>query len=681
MAPRITRPRRPGLPSPLTATVDVDPTPRHGRRPRLPSPVRRLLVPLLRRHRMALLTAPAVFAALLLFWAVLGGTDADYVLYKDAAKPVEDRVADLLGRMTLAEKIGQMTQIERLVATPDVLRDNFIGSLLSGGGSVPRKGATAKEWQDMVDGFQRACMSTRLAIPMIYGIDAVHGQNNVYGATIFPHNVGLGATRDPYLVKRIGEATALEVRATGIQYAFAPCIAVCRDPRWGRCYESYSEDRRIVQSMTELIPGLQGDVPKGFTSGMPFVAGKNKVAACAKHFVGDGGTVDGINENNTIINREGLMNIHMPAYKNAMDKGVSTVMISYSSWNGVKMHANQDLVTGYLKDTLKFKGFVISDWEGIDRITTPAGSDYSYSVKASILAGLDMIMVPNNYQQFISILTGHVNSGVINMSRIDDAVTRILRVKFTMGLFENPYSDPAMMEQLGKQEHRDLAREAARKSLVLLKNGKTATDAPLLPLPKKAPKILVAGSHADNLGYQCGGWTIEWQGDTGRTTVGTTILDAVKAAVDPSTVVVFAENPDAEFVKGGGFSYAIVAVGEHPYTETKGDNLNLTIPEPGLSTVQAVCGAVRCATVLISGRPVVVQPLLAASDALVAAWLPGSEGQGVTDALFGDYGITGKLPRTWFKSVDQLPMNVGDAHYDPLFPLGYGLTTKGTKQY
>nr|3WLQ_A Chain A, Beta-D-glucan exohydrolase isoenzyme ExoI [Hordeum vulgare subsp. vulgare]3WLR_A Chain A, Beta-D-glucan exohydrolase isoenzyme ExoI [Hordeum vulgare subsp. vulgare]6MI1_A Chain A, Beta-D-glucan exohydrolase isoenzyme ExoI [Hordeum vulgare subsp. vulgare] len=606
---------------------------------------------------------------------------ADYVLYKDATKPVEDRVADLLGRMTLAEKIGQMTQIERLVATPDVLRDNFIGSLLSGGGSVPRKGATAKEWQDMVDGFQKACMSTRLGIPMIYGIDAVHGQNNVYGATIFPHNVGLGATRDPYLVKRIGEATALEVRATGIQYAFAPCIAVCRDPRWGACYASYSEDRRIVQSMTELIPGLQGDVPKDFTSGMPFVAGKNKVAACAKHFVGDGGTVDGINENNTIINREGLMNIHMPAYKNAMDKGVSTVMISYSSWNGVKMHANQDLVTGYLKDTLKFKGFVISDWEGIDRITTPAGSDYSYSVKASILAGLDMIMVPNKYQQFISILTGHVNGGVIPMSRIDDAVTRILRVKFTMGLFENPYADPAMAEQLGKQEHRDLAREAARKSLVLLKNGKTSTDAPLLPLPKKAPKILVAGSHADNLGYQCGGWTIEWQGDTGRTTVGTTILEAVKAAVDPSTVVVFAENPDAEFVKSGGFSYAIVAVGEHPYTETKGDNLNLTIPEPGLSTVQAVCGGVRCATVLISGRPVVVQPLLAASDALVAAWLPGSEGQGVTDALFGDFGFTGRLPRTWFKSVDQLPMNVGDAHYDPLFRLGYGLTTNATKKY
>ncbi|KAK3149340.1 hypothetical protein QOZ80_3AG0216070 [Eleusine coracana subsp. coracana] len=639
--------------------------------------VRRPLVPLLRRHRMALITAPAVAAVLLLFWSAAYGAAGDYALYKDASKPVEARVTDLLGRMTLAEKIGQMTQIERLVASPQVLKDNFIGSLLSGGGSVPRKQASAAEWQDMINEFQKACLSTRLGIPMIYGIDAVHGHNNVYGATIFPHNVALGATRDPNLVKRIGAATALEVRATGIQYAFAPCIAVCRDPRWGRCYESYSEDHRIVQAMTELIPGLQGDVPQNFTSGMPYVAGKNKVAACAKHFVGDGGTQKGINENNTIIDRKGLMNIHMPAYYDSLRKGVSTVMISYSSWNGIKMHANQELITGFLKGRLNFKGFTISDWEGIDRITSPAGANYSYSVQASILAGIDMIMVPNNYQNFISILTSHVNNGIIPMSRIDDAVTRILRVKFTMGLFENPMPDPTMAGELGKQEHRDLAREAVRKSLVLLKNGKSA-DAPLLPLPKKAAKILVAGSHADNLGYQCGGWTIEWQGDTGRITAGTTVLDAVKAAVDPSTAVVFAENPDADFVKNGGFSYAIVVVGEHPYTETQGDSMNLTIPDPGPTTVQTVCGAVKCATVLISGRPVVIQPFLGATDAFVAAWLPGSEGQGVTDVLFGDYGFTGKLPRTWFKSVDQLPMNYGDAHYDPLFPLGYGLTTKGS---
>ncbi|KAL5210510.1 hypothetical protein ABZP36_006133 [Zizania latifolia] len=633
--------------------------------------VRRRLVPLLRRHKMAMLTAPLVAAVLLLTWAAYG--EADYVLYKDATKPVEDRVSDLLARMTLAEKIGQMTQIERQVASPQVLKDNFIGSLLSGGGSVPRKQATAAEWMSMVSDFQKACLSTRLGIPMIYGIDAVHGHNNVYGATIFPHNVALGATRDPNLVKRIGAATALEVRATGIQYAFAPCIAVCRDPRWGRCYESYSEDHRIVQAMTELISGLQGDVPPNFTSGMPYVAGKNKVAACAKHFVGDGGTQHGVNEDNTIIDRQGLMNIHMPAYLNALQKGVSTVMISYSSWNGMKMHANHDLITSFLKDRLNFKGFTISDWEGIDRITTPSGANYSYSVQASVLAGIDMIMVPNHYESFISILTSHVNGGIVPMSRIDDAVTRILRVKFTMGLFENPLPDSSLADQLGKQEHRDLAREAVRKSLVLLKNGKTSGK-PLLPLSKKAPKILVAGSHADNLGYQCGGWTIEWQGDSGRTTVGTTILDAVKAAVDPATTVVYAENPDAAFVKNGGFSYAIVVVGELPYTETKGDSADLTIPEPGPSTVQSVCGAVPCATVLISGRPVVLQPFLGAMDALVAAWLPGTEGKGVTDVLFGDYNFTGKLPRTWFKSVDQLPMNYGDARYDPLFPLGFGLT-------
>nr|ABF98889.1 Glycosyl hydrolase family 3 N terminal domain containing protein, expressed [Oryza sativa Japonica Group] len=398
---------------------------------------------------MAVLAAPVVAAVLLLTWAAYG--EAQYVLYKDATKPVEARVTDLLARMTLAEKIGQMTQIERQVASPQVLKDYFIGSLLSGGGSVPRKQATAAEWVSMVSDFQKGSLSTRLGIPMIYGIDAVHGHNNVYGATIFPHNVALGATRDPNLVKRIGAATALEVRATGIQYAFAPCIAVCRDPRWGRCYESYSEDHRIVQAMTELIPGLQGDVPANFTSGMPYVAGKNNVAACAKHFVGDGGTQNGVNEDNTIIDRRGLMTIHMPAYLNALQKGVSTVMISYSSWNGIKMHANHDLVTRYLKDRLNFKGFTISDWEGIDRITTPAGSNYSYSVQAGVLAGIDMIMVPNNYQSFISILTSHVNNGIIPMSRIDDAVTRILRVKFTMGLFENPMPDSSMADQLGKK--------------------------------------------------------------------------------------------------------------------------------------------------------------------------------------------------------------------------------------
>ncbi|ERM93604.1 hypothetical protein AMTR_s00004p00129620 [Amborella trichopoda] len=597
-------------------------------------------------------------------------------VYKDPKASLNKRIHDLMSQMTLAEKIGQMTQIERQVANYSVMKEYAIGSILSGGGSVPSPQASAAVWVNMVNEFQRGALASRLQIPMIYGIDAVHGHNNVYGSTIFPHNVGLGVTRDPDLLKRIGAATALEVRATGIPYTFAPCIAVCRDPRWGRCYESYSEDPEIVEAMTEIIPGLQGDAPK---KGVPFVAGKTKVAACAKHFVGDGGTHNGINENNTIIDRHGLLAIHMAGYYHAIIKGVSTVMVSYSSWNGEKMHANRDLVTNFLKKTLHFRGFVISDWQGIDRITSPAGSNYPYSVHAGVNAGIDMIMVPYNFTEFINDLTEQVNSKSIPMSRIDDAVRRILRVKFQMGLFENPLADLSLADQLGSQEHRELAREAVRKSLVLLKNGKEG-DKPLLPLDKKAPKILVAGTHADNLGYQCGGWTIQWQGQSGNTTKGTTILTAIKSTVSPSTQVVFEENPSASSLKGQDYDYAVVVVGETPYAETNGDSMNLTMPEPGPTIIKNVCGSVKCVVVVISGRPIVLQPFLQYIDALVAAWLPGTEGQGVADNLFGDYPFTGKLARTWFKSVDQLPMNVGDKHYDPLFPFGFGLTTEKTSR-
>ncbi|XP_065022381.1 uncharacterized protein LOC135648543 isoform X1 [Musa acuminata AAA Group] len=626
-------------------------------------------------RRMARSRKFCLYLLLLMCWAYIG--EADYMKYKDPKQPINVRIKDLMDRMTLAEKIGQMTQIEREVASAQVMKNYFIGSVLSGGGSVPRPEASVADWVNMVNEFQKGSLSTRLGIPMIYGIDAVHGHNNVYKATIFPHNIGLGATRDPELVKRIGAATALEVRATGIPYVFAPCIAVCRDPRWGRCYESYSEDHNIVQQMTEIIPGLQGDVPAKYRKGVPYVSGKEKVAACAKHYVGDGGTHNGINENNTIVNRADLLSIHMPAYLNSIIKGVSTIMVSYSSWNGVKMHANRDLVTGYLKNTLRFRGFVISDWQGIDRITSSPGANYTYSVQAGISAGIDMVMVPYNYSEFINDLTSLVKKNVIPLSRIDDAVGRILRVKFTIGLFENPLADLSLVDQLGKKEHRDLAREAVRKSLVLLKNGKSTNDS-FLPLPKKAAKILIAGSHASNLGYQCGGWTIEWQGDSGNITVGTTILDAVRSAIDPSTEVVYSENPDSNIVKGNDFSYAIVVVGEPPYTETAGDNLNLELPDPAPSIIQTVCGTIKCVVVIISGRPVVIEPYVPLVDALVAAWLPGSEGQGLTDVLYGDYGFTGKLSRTWFKSVDQLPMNVGDKHYDPLFPFGFGLTTKPT---
>ncbi|XP_058734598.1 uncharacterized protein LOC131606381 [Vicia villosa] len=616
---------------------------------------------------------------LLLSESLVAMAEAEYLKYKDPKQPLDTRIKDLVDRMTLEEKIGQMLQIERTVASADIVNKYYIGSLLSAGGSVPKVNATANDWVDMINEFQKGALSTRLGIPIIYGVDAVHGHNNVYNATIFPHNVGIGATRDPQLVKKIGDATALEARATGVSYLFAPSVAVCRDPRWGRCYESYSEDHKIVQDMTEIILGLQGDLPPNSPKGVPYVAGNNKVAACAKHYVGDGGTTKGINENNTIITTHELLSIHMPAYYDSIIKGVSTIMVSYSSLNGQKMHSNYDLITEFLKNTLHFRGFVISDFFGLDKITSPPHANYTYSIEVGINAGIDMVMTARDFPEFIDILTLLVKKNIVPMKRIDDAVERILRVKFVMGLFENPLADYSLASQLGSQEHRELAREAVRKSLVLLKNGENA-DKPLLPLPKKAPKILVSGSHADNLGYQCGGWTIQWQGVSGNNiTSGTTILSAIKNTVDKDTEIVYQENPSLEYVKSNDFSYAIVVVGETPYAETNGDSLNLTLSGNGAETINNVCGGVKCVVVLITGRPVVMLPYVDIIEGLVAAWLPGSEGYGVTDVLFGDYGFSGKLPRTWFKSVDQLPMNVGDSHYDPLFPFGFGLTTQGLK--
>lgn len=595
-----------------------------------------------------------------------------YDLYKDASQPVEARVKDLMKRMTLAEKIGQMTQIERTVANASHVYKYMVGSVLNGGGSTPTPNDVF-EWQRMVDGFQKQALSTRLAIPMIYGVDAVHGHNNVIGATIFPHNIGLGATRDRDLVQRIGAATALEVRATGIPYVFAPCIATCRDPRWGRCYESYSENTDLVRNMTDVILGLQGRPPNK-TAAVPFVQDESKVAACAKHYLGDGGTTDGINENNTVINYKGLVKIDMAPYFDAIAKGVSTVMISYSSWNGVKMHTNKFLISTVLKRQLRFKGFVISDWMGVDRITSPPGANYTFSVLAGISAGIDMIMVPYDTEGYIGNLTMLVKSGYVPMGRINDAVSRILRVKFTMGIFERPYTDKAFTGQLGKAEHRVLAREAVRKSLVLLKNGKTPAAKPLLPLSKNAAKIIVAGTHADDIGLQCGGWTITWQGSNGTTTNGTTVLQGIKSAVSPYTEIVHKVSPHRGWAAEQKADYAIVVVGEPAYAETFGDSLNLSLPLDSISTIKNVCPEIKCLVVLITGRPVVFEPYVPLVDALVAAWLPGTEGNGIADVIFGDYDFVGKSSRTWFKSVDQLPMNVGDKHYDPLFPYGFGLS-------
>ncbi|XP_031386558.1 uncharacterized protein LOC116200035 isoform X1 [Punica granatum] len=595
--------------------------------------------------------------------------------YRDPRTPVEARIKDLLSRMSLKEKVGQMTQIERRVATPEVIRDFSVGSILSAGGSGPRENAVSSEWADMVDGFQRAALESRLGIPIIYGIDAVHGNNSIYGATIFPHNIGLGATRDAELVERIGVATALEVRASGIPYTFAPCVAVLKDPRWGRCYESYSEDTDIVRKMTSIVTGLQGKPPPGHPKGYPYVAGRNNVIACAKHFVGDGGTELGINEGNTMASYEDLERIHMAPYLDCIDQGVSTVMASYSSWNGRRLHTDRFLLTEVLKNNLGFKGFVISDWEALDRLSEPRGSNYRNCVSLAVNAGIDMIMEPFKYQQFADDLLALVESGEVPLARIDDAVERILRVKFVAGLFEHPFSDRSLLGIVGCKLHRELAREAVQKSLVLLKNGKDAEKS-FLPLDKNAKRILVAGSHADDLGYQCGGWTATWHGTSGRITIGTTIFDAIKEAAGAETEVVYEQFPSAATLANhSDFSYAIVAVGESAYAESLGDNRELTIPFNGNAVINFLAGKMPMLVILVSGRPLVIEPQIVEKiDALVAAWLPGTEGNGITDVIFGDCDFSGRLPVSWFRKIEQLPLNAEANSYDPLFPRGFGLT-------
>ncbi|THG21787.1 hypothetical protein TEA_023184 [Camellia sinensis var. sinensis] len=557
-------------------------------------------------------------------------------IYKNPNSPIESRIKDLLSRMTLSEKIGQITQIDRRVATRSAIRDLSVGSILSAGGGGPYEKATSSDWIDMIDRFQNAALESRLGIPLLYGTDAVHGNNNVYGATVFPHNIGLGATRDAELVRRIGVATALEVRACGAQFTFAPCVAVCKDLRWGRCYESYSEDTEIVRNMTSLVKGLQGQPPQGHPKGYPFVAGRENVVACAKHFVGDGGTDKGINEGNTIASYDELERIHMAPYLDCISQGVCTVMASYSSWNGRKLHSDHFLITQVLKEKLGFK-----------------------------------VMVPFRYELFLEDLTYLVESGKIPIARIDDAVERILRVKFVAGLFEYPLADRSLLDRVGCKPHRDLAREAVRKSLVLLKNGKDPKK-PFLPLNRNAERILVAGTHADNLGYQCGGWTATWMGASGRITIGTTILEAIMEAVGETTDLIYEQHPSQDTFANQDFSFAIVIVGEGPYAETMGDNSELVIPFNGAELISSVADKVPTLVILISGRPLVLEPwLLEKVDALVAAWLPGSEGDGITDVIFGDYEFQGKLPVTWFKRVEEAGKNSSE----PLFRLGFGLTS------
>ncbi|WP_340376043.1 glycoside hydrolase family 3 N-terminal domain-containing protein [Streptomyces sp. SS7] len=597
--------------------------------------------------------------------------DAHGLPYLDSKLPVRKRVADLLSRMSPAEKAGQMTQAERGALTaPGDIAAYHLGSLLSGGGSTPTPN-TPEAWAKMIDAFQLRTRATRLQIPLIYGVDAVHGHNNLVGATVMPHNIGIGATRDRQLAQRTGEVTAAEVRATGVPWDFAPCLCVTRDERWGRSYESFGEDPALVESMETVIQGLQG-APDGRD-----LKDADKVLATAKHFVGDGGTTYGssttgsytIDQGVTEVTREQLESVHLAPYQEAVDRGIGTVMPSYSSLDiagdgqgPVKMHARADMINGVLKGRMGFDGFVISDWAAIDQLP----GDYASDVRTSVAAGLDMIMVPHAYQDFTRTLTAEVTAGRIGERRIDDAVSRILTQKFRLGLFEHPYADTRGAADIGSAAHRAVARRAAAESQVLLKNSGA-----LLPL-RTSQKVYVAGSNADDIGNQTGGWTVTWQGASGNTTPGTTILQGMRGT---GAAITYSEDASAPLA---GHDVGVVVVGETPYAEGVGDVGNgndLELSPADRTAVDRVCAAMKCVVLIVSGRPQLIGDRLGSIDALVASWLPGTEGDGVADVLYGRRPFTGRLPVTWPRSQAQLPINVGDPAYDPQFPYGWGLTT------
>ena len=593
--------------------------------------------------------------------------------YLDPSLPVAQRVADLMSRMSLADKIGQMTQAERgdLTHQSDITT-NALGSILSGGGSTPTPN-TPEAWADMIDAFQARAQATHLQIPLIYGEDSVHGDNNLVGATVFPHNIGMGATRDPELVKQEGVIAATETRATGATWAFSPCVCVTRDERWGRSYESYGEDPALVDQMETIIDGLQGDGA---------LSKNTSVLATAKHFVGDGGTAYGsstagsytVDQGVTTVTQAQLDTLFLDPFKQAVQNhGVGSVMPSYSSLKivgkdsaPIKMHARGDMINGVLKQQYGFKGFVISDWQGINQI----GPDYETDVKTGVNAGIDMVMVPDQYVNFEHDLADLVANGGVTQARIDDAVSRILTQKFKLGLFEHPYTDRTNASTIGDDAHRAVARQAAAESQVLLQN-----NAGVLPLSPSA-NIYVAGSNANDLGNQTGGWTVSWQGASGNHDVGTTILQGMQADA-PNAHITFSADASAPMA---GSSVGVVVVGETPYAEGVGDIGNGhtdDLSTADKSAVDRVCAAMKCVVLVVAGRPMNIASIQGEANAIVASWLPGTEGEGVADTLFGTKPFTGRLPESWAKLVNTTttPVNVGDASYDPLYPYGWGLRT------
>ncbi|UQN09035.1 glycoside hydrolase family 3 protein [Deinococcus sp. QL22] len=600
-------------------------------------------------------------------------------------------VAQLLAEMTLDEKIGQLTQPEKNSVTPEQVTRLGLGSVLSGGGGNPDPNTPAN-WRAMVMAFQEAALASRLGIPLLYGVDAVHGHNNVVGATIFPHNIGLGATRDPDLVRRIGRATALEVAATGVRWSFAPAVSIPQDVRWGRSYEGYSQDPALVSELAvSLIEGFRGDGWDSETAVLPSV----------KHFVADAAATWGsskrvnreamaevqnadqstdqtlaiahmdqsftellklgawqIDQGDAEIDEATLRAVHLPPYRAALEAGALNVMASYSSWQGLKMHAHQYLLTDVLKDELGFEGFVVSDWEGIDQIFP---GEYDRCVVAALNAGIDMVMVPFDLNRFIDSVRRAVLGGQIPHTRLDDAVRRILTAKVALGLFEHPRTDPALLELVGCDAHRALAREAVAKSLVMLKN-----DGDILPLRRGGPAVLVAGLDADDVGVQCGGWTVSWMGGRGPTTPGTSILAGLRHTLGAEQVQYSADGQlDAE----PEYEVGVVVVAEEPYAEGMGDRASLTLSADQvalLGRVRARCQ--RLVVVLLSGRPLLITEELPHWDAFVAAWLPGTEGQGVADVLCGDLPFTGRLSFDWPQNSSDLPRRADSAALFPMEP-------------
>ena len=580
----------------------------------------------------------------------------------------DPQVLKLLATMTLDEKLGQMAQPDQqFLKTPDDIKNYSLGSLLSGGDSDPKAGNGLTAWTDLCDGYQKIALTTRLRIPLLYGIDAVHGHNNVIGATIFPHNIGLGCTRSADLVERAARITSEEVRATGANWAFAPCVTVPQDIRWGRTYEGFSESPEIVKELgAAAVRGLQRatlDDPAA-------------VLACSKHFAGDGGTTWGtgntmrrdrprmLDQGDTQVDEATLRRIHLPGYVTTVAEGVGSIMPSYSSWNGVKSSGSERMLTGILKREFGFEGFLISDYAALNQMP----GDYKRQIADSVNAGMDMVMIPEKYVDFLTLLKQNVQEGKIPMTRIDDAVTRILRTKFAMGLMDakrTPLADRSLHNSFGSEGHRAVARACVRASLVVLKN-----EGGVLPLAKNAARIHVAGKSANDLGNQCGGWTITWQGSSGRPTDGTTILEAVQRAVSTKTKVTTSIDGSG----AAGAPVAIAVIGEKPYAEGMGDTADLHLSQEDIATVTNLKGAgAKVIAVILSGRPLFLEDIIGQADAIVAAWLPGSEGDGVADVLFGDYNPTGKLSFTWPKATST-SLHRGDAGYQTMFESGYGLS-------